>query len=154
MKVKSLSRIQLFATPWTVAHQAPPSMEFSRQEYWSGLPLPSPGESSQPRDRSRVSHIARWFFTIWASRAYVCQNTEAPWKMASTWQFHGCEWRPTSFWIFFDLSQLLPFTSQPPRKWGRGVCSTEIEQGTSPNWRTSLERFFQISTSLEIFEGT
>ena len=42
MKVKSLSRVQLFATPWTAAHQAPPSMGFSRQEYWSGVPLPSP----------------------------------------------------------------------------------------------------------------
>ena len=42
VKVKSLSRVQLFATPWTVAHQAPQSMEFSRQEYWSWLPFPSP----------------------------------------------------------------------------------------------------------------
>ena len=41
-KVKSLSRVQLFVTPWTAAPQAPPSMGFSRQEYWSGLPLPSP----------------------------------------------------------------------------------------------------------------
>ena len=40
--VQSLSRVQLFATPWTEAHQAPPSMGFSRQEYWSGVPLPSP----------------------------------------------------------------------------------------------------------------
>ena len=39
-KVKSLSRVQLFVTPWTVACEAPPSMEFSRQEYWSGLPFP------------------------------------------------------------------------------------------------------------------
>ena len=38
---KSLSRVQLFGTPWTIAHQAPLSMGFSRQEYWSGLPLPS-----------------------------------------------------------------------------------------------------------------
>ena len=44
VKVKSLSRVQLLATPWTAAYQAPPSMEFSRQEYWSGLPLPSPTE--------------------------------------------------------------------------------------------------------------
>ena len=43
LKVKSLSRVQLFATPWTVAYQAPPSMGLSRQEYWSGLPFPSPG---------------------------------------------------------------------------------------------------------------
>ena len=44
MKVKSLSRVQLFATPWTVAYQAPLSMGFYRQEYWSGLPFPSPGD--------------------------------------------------------------------------------------------------------------
>ena len=44
MKVKSLSHIQLFATPWTVAYQSPLSMGFSRQEYWSGLPFPSPGD--------------------------------------------------------------------------------------------------------------
>ena len=42
VKVKSHSRVQLFATPWTAAHQAPPSMGFSRQEYWSGVPLASP----------------------------------------------------------------------------------------------------------------
>ena len=41
MKVKSLSRVQLLVTPWTAAYQAPPSMGFSRQEYWSGVPLPS-----------------------------------------------------------------------------------------------------------------
>ena len=41
-KVKSLSRVRLFATPWTVAYQAPLSMGISRQEYWSGLPFPSP----------------------------------------------------------------------------------------------------------------
>ena len=44
MKVKSLSRVWLLATPWTVAHQAPLSMGFSRQEYWSGVPLPSPSK--------------------------------------------------------------------------------------------------------------
>ena len=46
--VKSLSHVRLFATPWTVAYQAPPSMGFSRQEYWSGLPLPSPGDLPDP----------------------------------------------------------------------------------------------------------
>ena len=43
VKVKSLSHVRLFETPWTAAHQAPPSMGFSRQEYWSGVPSPSPG---------------------------------------------------------------------------------------------------------------
>ena len=42
------SRVQLFATPWTVAHQAPLSIGFSRQEYWSGLPFPSPGNLPNP----------------------------------------------------------------------------------------------------------
>ena len=47
-EVKLLSRVQLFAIPWTVANGAPPSMGFSRQEYWSGLPFPSPGELPDP----------------------------------------------------------------------------------------------------------
>ena len=46
--VKLLSHVRLFATPWTVAYQAPPSMEFSRQEYWSGLPFPLPGDLPKP----------------------------------------------------------------------------------------------------------
>ena len=45
LKVKLLSRVELFETPWTVAHQAPPSMGFSRQEYWNGVPLPSPWQT-------------------------------------------------------------------------------------------------------------
>ena len=54
--VKSLSRVQLFATPWTVARQALLSMGFSRQEYWSGLPFPSPGDLPNPgiEPRSRI----------------------------------------------------------------------------------------------------
>ena len=51
--MKPLSCVQLFVTPWTVAHQAPPSMEFSRQEYWSGLPLPSPGDLPNPGIKPR-----------------------------------------------------------------------------------------------------
>ena len=48
LTLKLLSHVQLFATPWTVAYKAPPSMEFSRQEYWSGLPFPSPGDLPDP----------------------------------------------------------------------------------------------------------
>ena len=51
---KSLSRVRLLATPWTAAYQAPPSMGFSRQEYWSGVPLPSP--ENFPTD----DHIDAW----------------------------------------------------------------------------------------------
>ena len=52
VKVKSLSRVGLLATPWTAAHQAPPSMGFSGQQYWSGVPLPSPKNSTD-------EHISR-----------------------------------------------------------------------------------------------
>ena len=48
VEVKSLSRVRLFATPWVVAYQAPVSMGFSRQEYWSGLPFPSPEDLTNP----------------------------------------------------------------------------------------------------------
>ena len=51
--MKLLSHVRLFASPWTVAHQAPPSMEFSRQEYWSGLPFPSPGDLPDPGIEAR-----------------------------------------------------------------------------------------------------
>ena len=56
--MKLLSHVQLFATPWNIAHQAPPSMEFSRQEYWSGLPFPSPGDLPDPgiEPESPASH--------------------------------------------------------------------------------------------------
>ena len=52
VKVKSLRCVQLFGIPWTVAYQAPPSMGFPRQEYWSGLPLPSPGDLPKPGTKS------------------------------------------------------------------------------------------------------
>ena len=57
MKVKSLSRVRLFVTPWTVAYQAPPFMGFSRQEHWSGLPFPSPGDLPNPGIEPRSSAL-------------------------------------------------------------------------------------------------
>ena len=61
VKVKSHSCVRLFETPWTVAHQAPPSMKFSRQEYWSGLPFPSLGTYSY------VAHTLKFSLSL-----YVC----------------------------------------------------------------------------------
>ena len=60
-EVKSFSHVQPFATPWTVAYQAPLSLEFSRKEFWSGLPFPSPEDLP---NRTRVSHTAGRHFTI------------------------------------------------------------------------------------------
>ena len=55
--MKSLSRVLLLATPWTVAYQASPSMGFSMQEYWSGLPFPSPGDLPDPGIETRSSAL-------------------------------------------------------------------------------------------------
>ena len=63
---QSLSHVQLFETPWTVAHQAPLSMGFPRQEYWSGLPLPSPGDLPDPGTKAMFPvspALAGGFFT-------------------------------------------------------------------------------------------
>ena len=56
VKVKSLSRVRLLATPWAAAYQAPPSMGFSRQEYWSGVPVPSP-----------AARLSKCLIQVWAS---------------------------------------------------------------------------------------
>ena len=60
---QSLSQVQLFATPWTVAQQAPLSIGFSRQEYWSGLPCLPPGDLSDPGIETTSPALAGGFFT-------------------------------------------------------------------------------------------
>ena len=62
-----LNHVQLFVIPWTIAHQAPLSMGFSRQEYWSGLPFPLPGDlpNSGIKPASLTSALAGKFFTTW-----------------------------------------------------------------------------------------
>ena len=68
--MQSLSCVQLFVTPWTVAHQAPLSMEFSRQEYWGGLPFPTSGDFPDPGIEPaslRSPSLAGGFFTTSAT---------------------------------------------------------------------------------------
>jgi len=70
--VKLLSHVQLFATPWTVARQDPLSMGFSRQEYWSGLPFPSPWDLPNPGIEPGSPALQAGFFTTsatWQARA-------------------------------------------------------------------------------------
>ena len=96
VKVKSLSHVQLFGNPWTVAYQAPPSMGFSRQEYWSGLPFPSTGDlpdtgikprspgsqvDSLPTELREENHISDYTDLCWQSNLsafkyalYVCHS--------------------------------------------------------------------------------
>ena len=60
MKMKSLSRVRLLATPWTAAYQVPQSMGFSRQEYWSGVPLPSPIWGIVRVNFQKVTYLDPW----------------------------------------------------------------------------------------------
>ena len=90
VKVKSLSRVRLLVTPWTAAYQAPPSMGFSRQEYWSGVPLPSPERelhlpNSCPKVTSQLSHSLP--LEVWVRQGkkwrVLHQSCSLTWKDAS-----------------------------------------------------------------------
>ena len=64
MYVKALSRVWLFVTPWTVAYQAPPCMGFSRQKYWSGLPLPSPEDLPDQGSNLALPHCRQTLYCL------------------------------------------------------------------------------------------
>ena len=70
-----LRHVRLFATPWTVARQAPLSMEFSRQEYWSGLPFPSPGDLPNPGLNSGLLHRRILYRLTYQGTALDLNNT-------------------------------------------------------------------------------
>ena len=71
VKVKSLSRVRLLATPWTVAHQAPPSMGFSRKECWIGVPLPSPNQRYWHNTKRIINGL---FFIRFSCRKSWCEG--------------------------------------------------------------------------------
>ena len=113
VKVKSLSRVWLFTTPWTAAYQAPPSMEFSGQEYWSRVPLPSPSNAlgewiiqqwqvnRNPMQRDATEeemaadpYVTREYFRFPPAKAkntslrnLYCESTRTVWKWLSG---NGC----------------------------------------------------------------
>ena len=92
VKVKTLSCVWLLATPWTAAHQAPPSMGFSRQEYWSGVPLPSPS-ALLPTPNCSVMLTSRDTYWKWTSErpvflpTYRAQNQHMWVKCLSLWTY-------------------------------------------------------------------
>ena len=115
VKVKALSRVWLLATPWTAAYQAPPSMGFSRQEYWSGVPLPTPyqvlncvlnllkhglkerHESLTP-NLSMVLNFKRnvlsgfqlfWIFTLWSAHSHMSLLLRNYSLISQPWGFLG-----------------------------------------------------------------
>ena len=89
-KVKLLSHVRLFGTPWTVAFQAPPSMGFSRQEFWSGGPLPSPSYIALTKSKILVAqHNERLFLKQNLLRFWVTVQSVGPRIQASSslWKF-------------------------------------------------------------------
>ena len=72
VKVKSLSHVWLFSTPWTVAYQAPPSMGFSRQEYLNGLPFPSPGNLPDPGIEPGLPHCRQILYCLSHRGSLIC----------------------------------------------------------------------------------
>ena len=76
VKVKLLSRVRLFVTPWPVAYQAPLSVGFSRQEYWSGLPFPSPGDLPDPGIDPGLPHCRQTLYRLRHQGSPIKENTK------------------------------------------------------------------------------
>ena len=96
MKVKLLSRVRLFETPWTAAYQAPPPMGFSRQEYWSGVPLPSPICTSNIYKKlwafNGASLVVQWSRTHLSMQEMHRRPGFNPWVRKIPWRR---KWQPT-----------------------------------------------------------
>ena len=114
-KCQSLSCVWLFATPWTVAHQAPLSMEFSRQKYWSGLSLPSPGDLTYPGFESASPHC-RQIFMIWTTREALACGQNVPLLSVCKVPFH-------SGWPGSELSQFISLPAPSLSPWVSTCCS-------------------------------
>ena len=110
-KRQLLSRVQLFAIPWTIARQAPLSMEFSRQEYWSGLSFPSPGDLPDPRIEPRSPALQAASLqsdppgkhSVKDVALNSCHGSQSNWGKDSAgyncWEKHNSTW----FWETFQL---------------------------------------------------
>ena len=106
VRVKSLSHVRLLETPWTAAYQVPPSMGFSRQEYWNGLPLPSPSSHGQFSSVQSLSHV-QLFATPWIKARQASLSITNSW---SSLKLMSIEWvMPSSHLILYrPLLLLLP----------------------------------------------
>ena len=102
--MKSLSRVRLLATPWTAAHQAPPSMGFSRQEYWSGVPLPSPGDLPDPGIEPGLPHCRQTLYCLSHQGSLFCLKRRMP--------VSGVLWVLSQLWA--DVLRYLFYTTETP----------------------------------------
>ena len=141
MKGKSLSHVWLFATPWTAAYQAPPSMGFSRPEYWSGVPLPSPGLGWNPGNRiAESSHV-------------VLMDSQG-WELLSSGNASCWLWRVTCILFFFFFwpnraacSTSVPWPGTEPKPWQskHGILTTRPLGNSQSNDYSNIN--FQVLVS-------
>ena len=115
VKVKSLSRVRLFATPWTVAYQAPPSMGFSRQECWSGLPFPSSGIFPTQESNLGLPHCRQMLYrrSHHSNSQILCLHSNSshslrpnlhPICALQSWNSHNASNLITTEWLHFHFS--------------------------------------------------
>ena len=124
VEVKSLSRVRLFATPRTAAYQAPPSMGFSRQEYWSGVPSPSPGITAYSGQTGNVSHtMATLGLPWWLRGKEICLQCRRPgfnpWVGKIPWRR---AWLPTPVYLPGEFHGWKSLTGYSP--WGCNELDT------------------------------
>ena len=120
VKVKLLSRVRLFVTLWSEAHQAPLSMGFSRQEYWGGLPFPSPGDLSNPGINLGLLHLLYWLHLSPLTSWYTPDSPASPLSLSSFCLGDGSveakEFIIPLFWCFWKLHWVRKYMS-PRIQW-------------------------------------
>ena len=102
LRRKLLSHVQLFVTPWTVAYEVPPSVEFSRQEYWSGLPSPSPGDLPEPGIKPGSLALQADSFTVRATRETLKNWSSPHSQQESKMQYWGAVSKMTEWSLFIS----------------------------------------------------
>ena len=144
VKMKSLSRVRLWATPWTAAYQAPPSTGFSRQEYWSGVPSPSPSYSPGTAKSSEESQFL--LLSTWSPSFHSCHTESAVPKMKSSmFSPHG-----PLYLLFFILG-----CSSPTLGMGHSLTSFNPWSMTSPYsiWPASLSSILHTYPALALLDS-
>ena len=138
VKVKSLSRVRLFATPWTTAYQASPSMGFSRQEYWSGVPLHDRGLfSPDSGDRHSYQHVCALLvvlgenlFCVFFQHLVLLEIPGIPWPADTSFQYlplfsHVYLCLSLPFFFNRDTSQIRAHTNSVwTSSWLDCICKT------------------------------
>ena len=145
-----LSHFWVFETPWTVAYQAPPSMGFSRQEYWSGLPFPSPGDLPNPGIEPGFPRIGGRRFNLWATRETASTNQGSKWKERSEFTIALSKWiSPAQGKAPSSGSQQLGSRRGQCTRVPVGAPSTTcIHAGRGPRCASGCVPFYNLQSSL------